>query len=449
MTVIGVFVGVLIFVLPGCGLSSASPGAPALAAPEVEGSPPSTFGGGTESLHPLDTNPTIPEPVRPLGAVRAGIEVLLSGDLAQLRGKRVGLITNHTGRDAAGRSTIDLLYQAPGMELVALFSPEHGIRGVAEAGERVASGRDQGTGLPIHSLYGETRKPTAAMLEGVELLVFDIQDIGTRYYTYLWTMALALQAAAEHGLELMVLDRPNPLGGVGVQGNLLEPAQSSFVGLYPVPIRHGLTAGEMALLLNGEYGIGARLTVVPVEGWRRDAWFDQTGFPWTAPSPNMPSLESALHYPGTCLFEGTNLSVGRGTPLAFQQVGAPWLNHEEVARRLNARGLAGVRFEPVVFTPEQPGDGKFDAEPVRGVKFVATDRDSYDATKAALAVLVEIRALHPDRLRWHVSHFDRLAGTDRVRKQIMAGADIDEITAGWAVEMKRFERVRARYLLYP
>jgi uncharacterized protein YbbC (DUF1343 family) len=449
MTVIGVFVGVLIFVLPGCGLSSASPGAPALAAPEVEGSPPSTFGGGTESLHPLDTNPTIPEPVRPLGAVRAGIEVLLSGDLAQLRGKRVGLITNHTGRDAAGRSTIDLLYQAPGMELVALFSPEHGIRGVAEAGERVASGRDQGTGLPIHSLYGETRKPTAAMLEGVELLVFDIQDIGTRYYTYLWTMALALQAAAEHGLEFMVLDRPNPLGGVGVQGNLLEPAQSSFVGLYPVPIRHGLTAGEMALLLNGEYGIGARLTVVPVEGWRRDAWFDQTGFPWTAPSPNMPSLESALHYPGTCLFEGTNLSVGRGTPLAFQQIGAPWLNHEEVARRLNARGLAGVRFEPVVFTPEQPGDGKFGAEPVRGVKFVATDRDSYDATKAALAVLVEIRALHPDRLRWHVSHFDRLAGTDRVRKQIMAGADIDEITAGWAVEMKRFERVRARYLLYP
>jgi uncharacterized protein YbbC (DUF1343 family) len=163
----------------------------------------------------------------------------------------------------------------------------------------------------------------------------------------------------------------------------------------------------------------------------------------------MPSLESALHYPGTCLFEGTNLSVGRGTPLAFQQIGAPWLNHEEVARRLNARGLAGVRFEPVVFTPEQPGDGKFGAEPVRGVKFVATDRDSYDATKAALAVLVEIRALHPDRLRWHVSHIDRLAGTDRVRKQIMAGADIDEITAGWAVEMKRFERVRARYLLYP
>jgi uncharacterized protein YbbC (DUF1343 family) len=382
------------------------------------------------------------------GAIRPGIDVLLAGDSSVLRGKRVGLVTNHTGKNAAGESTIDLLHRAPSVELVALFSPEHGIRGEAEAGEKVSSGRDQAPGLPIHSLYGETRKPTPAMLRGLDVLVFDIQDIGTRYYTYVWTMALALQAAAEEGLEFVVLDRPNPLGGKAVQGNLLEPAQASFVGLYPVPMRHGLTAGELARLLNGEYGFGARLTVIPVEGWRREAWFDETGLPWTAPSPNMPSLESALHYPGSCLFEGTNLSVGRGTPLAFQQVGAPWLDHEELARRLNARGLPGVRFEPVVFTPAKPGDGKFGGEAVRGIRLVATEREAYDPTVAAIAMLVEIRALHPESLRWHASHFDRLAGTERVRRQIMAGADVAEVTAGWGEEMARFDGVRGRYLIY-
>lgn len=453
----GVLLMILLAVLSGCAQGGRG-GADPAPAPPAAGAPEPVAPAGDQAARPVPPSPTtarpadrepwIPGGAQQLGAVRPGIDVLLAGDLAPLRGKRVGLITNHTGKNSAGESTIDLLHRAPGFELVALFSPEHGIRGEAEAGEKVASGRDRTTGLPIHSLYGETRKPTPAMLEGLDVLVFDIQDIGTRYYTYVWTMALALQAAAEQGLEFVVLDRPNPLGGEAVQGNLLEPAQASFVGLYPVPMRHGLTAGELARLLNGEYGIGARLAVVPAEGWRRGAWFDQTGLPWTAPSPNMPSLESALHYPGTCLFEGTNLSVGRGTALAFQQLGAPWLDHEELARRLNARGLPGVRFEPVVFTPERPGDGKFGGEAVRGVRFVATEREAYDPTVAAVAALVEIRALHPERLRWNASHFDRLAGTEKVRRQIMAGADLAEITAGWAAEMARFGGVRGRYLIY-
>lgn len=380
--------------------------------------------------------------------VRLGIDVLMAGDAVPLRGRRVGLITNHTGRNAAGESTIDLLHEYPAVELVALYSPEHGIRGAAEAGERVASGRDARTGLPVHSLYGETRSPTSEMLEGVEVLVFDIQDIGTRYYTYVWTMALAMRAAAEHGIPFFILDRPNPIGGLQIQGNVLEPEYATFVGLYPVPMRHGLTTGELARLVNTEFGIGADLTVVPMEGWRRDMWFDETGLPWTAPSPNMPSLESATHYPGTCLFEGTNLSVGRGTPLAFQQIGAPWLDHEELARRLEAYGLPGLHVEPVVFTPERPGDGKYGGEAVRGVRFVVTDRDHYDPTRATVAALIEIRRLHPDRLEWRSSHFDRLAGTDRLRRGITAGASLEEVTAGWDGQVEAFRKVREPYLLY-
>lgn len=372
----------------------------------------------------------------------------MAGDPGTVLRGRVGLITNHTGRSSTGESTIDLLHGHPDVELVALFSPEHGIRGAAEAGERVASGRDERTGLPIHSLYGETRTPTPAMLRGLDVLVFDIQDIGARYYTYVWTMALAMRAAADHGLRFVVLDRPNPIGGNGVQGNVLDPAFATFVGLYPVPMRHGLTAGELARYLVGEHGIDVDLTVVPVEGWRRDLWYDETGLPWTPPSPNIPSLESAIHYPGTCLFEGTNLSVGRGTDAAFQQIGAPWLDAETLAARLNAYGLPGVQFETVVFTPNAPGDGKFGGTQVRGVRFVATDRERYDPTRAAVAALVEIRRLHPDRLTWRESHFDRLAGTDRLRRGIVAGASVEDLTADWDEQVREFQERRRSYLLY-
>lgn len=379
--------------------------------------------------------------------VRVGVDVLADGVPAALTGRRVGLVTNHTGVARDGRSTIDVLAETPGIELVALFSPEHGIRGTAAPGERVASGVDERTGLPVHSLYGETRRPTAEMLRGVEALVFDIQDIGARPYTYIYTMALAMQAAAEHDLPFVVLDRPNPIGGEIVEGNLLEPAFATFVGMYPIPVRHGMTAGELAGFFNREFGIGARLEVVRAEGWRRSTWGDATGQPWVNPSPNIRRLEAAIHYPGTVFFEGTNLSTGRGSEMPFEQVGAPWLDAAGVAARMNGRSLPGVRFEAVEFTPRQPGDDKFADEPVRGVRLVVTDRERYRPVEASLLLLDEIVRHHPDEIAWHVAHFDRLAGTDRLRRAIER-RELAPLLREWAAEAERFQTTRAPYLLY-
>jgi uncharacterized protein YbbC (DUF1343 family) len=386
--------------------------------------------------------------------VRAGIDVLLEDQPELLRGLRVGLITNHTGLAGLADgvdgavSTIDRLHEHPDMELVALFGPEHGLRGDAEAGERVADGIDPRTGLPVHSLYGETRRPGPEVLDGVDALVFDIQDIGTRYYTYVWTMAHSMEAAAERGVRFVVLDRPNPIGGTLMQGNVLDPAFATFVGLYPVPMRHGLTPGELARYLNVEHGIGVELDVVPVAGWRRDMWYDDTGLGWIPPSPNMPSVEAAAHYPGTCLFEGTNLSVGRGTDRAFEQIGAPWLDHETLVERLTAYDLPGVEFLPVTFTPRSPGDGKFGGQAVRGIRLRVTDRERYDPAIAGIALVVEIHRLHSNRLQWHVRHFDRLAGTDRVRQAVLAGRSVDHITADWAAQVAAFRAAAEPYLLY-
>ena len=380
-------------------------------------------------------------------AVRPGIEVLLSDSLDLVRGRRVGLITNHTGRDRNGVPSIDLLAEHPEVDLVALFSPEHGIRGSAEAGVRVSDSVDGRTGLPIHSLYGETRAPNDEMLEGIEVLLFDIQDVGTRYYTYLSTMALAMEAAGERGIPFMVLDRPNPIGGDPVQGNVLDPDYSSFVGLYPIPMRHGLTAGEFARMAVGEFGVRAELSVAVADGWRRMMPFADTGIPWIAPSPNMPSVESALHYPGTCLFEGTPISVGRGTDRAFQQVGAPWLDGDELAARLQALAVPGVRFVAVSFAPENPGDGKFGGTEVRGVRLVA-DGPEYDPTLTALALLVEIKAMSGDRWSWRVGHFDRLAGTDALRNALDAGVSYRELAEGWGDGLEEYVDRRAAYLLY-
>lgn len=379
--------------------------------------------------------------------MRPGIEVLLSDSSHLVSGRRVGLITNHTGIARDGTHSMDLLL-SQGIELVALFGPEHGIRGAVDEGDRVASSRDEGTGLPIHSLYSETLEPTPEMLADVEVLLFDIQDIGARYYTYVSTMALALKAAAEHSIPFVVLDRPNPIGGRLVQGNVLEPEHSSFVGLYPVPMRHGMTAGELARLFNGQFGIGAELHVIPADGWRRADWFDETGLPWIKTSPNMPDLESATHYPGTCLFEGTNLSVGRGTPIAFQQIGAPWLDGAALAERLNGYNLPGVRFEPVTFTPEGPHDRKYGGDVVNGARFITTDRSIYDPTRAGVAALIEARRLAGEHWEWLPGHFDRLAGTSRLRQQIEAGASLEEATSEWRDQLATFNQLRARYLLY-
>ncbi len=391
---------------------------------------------------PPALHPTAP-PVRP------GVEVLLSDSLHLVAGKGVGLVTNHTGVDHRGVSTIDRLAATPGLRLVALFSPEHGIQGREEAGVKVAGGVDARTGIPVHSLYGDTRKPTPAMLQGVEVLLFDIQDVGARYYTYVSTMALAMEAAGEAGIPFVVLDRPNPLGGAAVQGNVLDPAFASFVGMYPVPMRHGMTPGELARLYVGEFGLRVDLHVVPMEGWRRDMLFGDTGLPWIPPSPNMPSVESAFHYPGTCLFEGTPLSVGRGTGLAFQVVGAPWLDGEALARSVTAYGIPGVRVEAVAFTPRSPGDGKFDGREVRGVRLTVTDPASYDPTWMGLALLVEARRLAGGRWSWQASHFDRLAGTDRLRLGIEAGLGVEGLRGGWEEQLDRFRRLREPYLLYP
>ena len=362
-----------------------------------------------------------------------------------LRGRRVGLITNHTGIDASGASGIDRLAALDGMRLVALFAPEHGIRGSAAPGERIQSGRDERTGLPIHSLYGETRSPTPAMLEGVEALLFDMQDVGARQYTYISTMALGMQAAAEHDIPFVVLDRPNPIGGEVVEGGLLDPEFSSFVGMYPIPSRHGMTVGELARLFNDRFGIGARLVVVPMEGWTRATWFDETGLPWVNPSPNIRSLEAASHYPGTVYLEGTNLSEGRGTERPFEQTGAPWLRAEATASAMNSLRLPGVRFQAVE-VPVDPGAAKYPGESLPGVRLAVTDRVVYRPVEAALRLIAQIRRTHPEEFRWSGS-IDRLAGSDALRSAIEAGG-LDSLLARWEEEAAEFRRQRAPYLLY-
>ena len=383
-----------------------------------------------------------------LDQVRPGIEVLLSDSLHLVEGRRVGLITNHTGIDSEGVASIDRLMAAQEVDLAALYSPEHGIRGTVRGGDAVGSERDAGSGLPIHSLYGETRRPTPEMLAGIDVLLFDIQDVGARFYTYVSTMALAMEAAGEAGIPFVVLDRPNPIGGRAVQGTVLDPAFSTFVGLYPVPMRHGMSPGELAKMMVGEFGIEVSLTVVPAAGWTRGMGFQDTGLPWVPPSPNMPSAESALHYAGTCLFEGTNISVGRGTSEAFQILGAPWLDGVALVDALEGYGIPGVSFEAVRFSPQNPGDGKYGGQEIPGIRLRAETLD-YDPTMAALALLREIRAQSGDRWEWRVAHFDRLAGTDRLREALEAGVPMEDLRTGWDQALDAFRAQRAPYLIYP
>jgi uncharacterized protein YbbC (DUF1343 family) len=373
--------------------------------------------------------------------------VLLTDSLHLVQGMTVGLITNHTGIDRERVHGIDRLADNPEVELAALFSPEHGIRGEAEGGVGIQSQVDERTGLPIHSLYGETRKPLPEMLEGLDALLFDIQDVGARYYTYVSTMALAMEAAGEAGIPFIVLDRPNPIGGLAVQGAVLEPEFSTFVGLFPVPMRHGMTPAELARLYVGEFGIQADLRVVPVDGWKREMMYGDANLPWIPPSPNMPSVESALHYPGTCLFEGTNLSVGRGTSIAFQVVGAPWLDSDSLAAAMARYELPGVEIRPFRFTPRDPGDRKFPSQEVNGVRLVSVGSD-YDPTLAALALLRETRRMSGDQWEWREAHFDRLAGNDRLRAGVEAGDPLDRLRAGWTEGVEAFLRLREPYLLY-
>jgi uncharacterized protein YbbC (DUF1343 family) len=394
--------------------------------------------------------PLVPAPVRApssgaLLPVQPGVELLLGDSIGLVRGRAVGLVSNQAGVDAAGVSDVDRLLGA-GIRLVALFSPEHGFRGAAEPGEQVASSVDSATGLPIYSLYGRTSAPTDSMLQGLDVVLVDLPDVGARYYTYLSTTIEVMRVAARRNLPVVVLDRPNPIGGL-VQGNILDMAYRSFVGALPMPMRHGLTLGEAARLANQELRLGADLRVVPAAGWRRGAFFGSTGLPFLPPSPNLQTLESLFHYPGTCLFEGTALSVGRGTDAAFRQVGAPWLDVSRVLAALPTHRLPGVQFLGVRFTPERPGDGKYDGVPLRGIRMVLTDPERYDPTLTAVVLLSTINRIHPDSLRFRPAHFDRLAGGTTLRDAVIAGRDPFAIVASWEPGLATWARHREPVLL--
>jgi uncharacterized protein YbbC (DUF1343 family) len=386
-------------------------------------------------------------PVAPRAPVQPGIEGVLGDSAHLVRGRVVGLVSNHAGVDAAGVSDVDRILRA-GLRLVALFSPEHGFRGAADPGERVASTIDSATGLPIYSLYGRTSAPTDSMLTGLEVILVDLPDVGARYYTYFSTTIEVLRAAARRRLTVVVLDRPNPIGGT-VQGNILDTAYRSFVGPLPMPMRHGLTLGEAARLANLELGLGADLRVVPVTGWRRDEALDATGLPFIPPSPNLQSLESLFHYPGTCLFEGTALSVGRGTDAAYRQIGAPWLDVSRVLAALPTDRLPGVQFLGVRFTPERPGDAKYPGVALRGIRLVLTNPATYDPTLTAVVLLSTINRIHPDSLRFRPVGFDRLAGGPALREAVIAGRDPFRIVAAWGPGLAAWSRHRESVLMYP
>ena len=380
------------------------------------------------------------------GPVRPGIDVFLEHLPAELRGKRVGLITNSSAVDRAGVSDIDRMSRHDGLRLVALLAPEHGIRGEADAGAKIGDEKDAKTGLPVYSLYrAEDRGPTAEMLKDVDVLVYDLQEVGGRTWTYVSTMALSMQAAAKRGIPFVVLDRPNPIGGEIVEGARLDPAFASFVGMYPIPARHGMTVGELAALINGQHGIGADLTVIKAAHWRRSQWRDDTGLPWVNPSPNLRSLAALISYPGTVYFEGTNLTEGRGTDRPFEQIGAAWLRAPEIVEAMNAMRLPGVRFDAITM-PVAKSAAKFAGETIPGIRFVVTDRQAYRPVRTALLLIDSIKRRQPAQFAWGPS-IDRLTGSDKVRHAIDDGR-LPALLEEWDRDAAEFSRIREAFLLY-
>jgi len=378
-------------------------------------------------------------------AVKTGLDNVASYERL-FRGKRVGIITNHTAYNSAGRHITDVFADMEGVRITALFGPEHGIRGTEAAGKKI----DSRTGdVPVYSLYGKTTKPTAKMLSDVDVLVFDIQDVGARFYTYTYTMSLAMEAAAENGKRFVVLDRPNPINGLTVEGNILEPKFASFVGLYPIPVRHGMTVGELAKMFNDQGwlagGVKADLVVAPMQGWRRSLWYDETGLRFIKPSPNMTNLKTATVYPGLCLLEGTNVSEGRGTSKPFLQFGAPWIDDGNLTARLNKLNLPGIRFQPVSFTPNA---SKYAGQRCHGAEITITNRDLLESYWAGIVIVNEIRRMYPNRFEFRASHFDRLCGTADVRNAITNGSSLQSLKVTWQAKLKTFLQMRKRYLLY-
>ncbi|MCA8951003.1 MAG: DUF1343 domain-containing protein [Planctomycetes bacterium] len=376
-----------------------------------------------------------------IAQVKTGIDVLAADGCARLHGRKIGLITNHTGRTADGRRTVDVLAAAADVELVALFSPEHGWDGVLD--EKVADSRDAAIGLLVHSLYGETRKPTEAMLAGVDTLVFDIQDIGCRFYTYVATMRNCLEAAGEHDLRFVVLDRPNPIGGLATAGPVLEKERQNFVGAHRVPLRHGMTAGELARMMAGEDAIRVELEIVACEGWQRADLWDRTGLCWIDPSPNMRSLTEALLYPGIGLVETTNVSVGRGTDTPFEVLGAPWIDGRQLAADLRGRGLPGVTFVPIRFTPDS---SKHAGVECGGVNFVITDWRTFEPVRLGMHVMSALHRLFA--ADWQTKSLDRLLLHEASMQAILADTEPDAIVASWEKELDLFRIRRRHFLLY-
>jgi uncharacterized protein YbbC (DUF1343 family) len=369
------------------------------------------------------------------------VDVLYGDRFAPLRGKRVGIITNHTGLDASGRRTIDLLHRAPDVKLAAIFTPEHGLTGRVDA--KVGNSRDATTQVPVYSLYGESLRPKPETLKGLDALVFDVQDAGARFYTYMSTMAYTMEAAAKRGIDFYVLDRPNPITGAAVAGPVLDADLKGFTAYYAMPVRHGMTLGELARMFNAENRIGARLTVVPMKGYRRDMWFDETGRPWVNPSPNLRSLNQTLLYPGVALNEASNVSVGRGTATPFEVLGAPWIEAQRLAETLQARNVPGVDFAAVHFTPK---GGPYEGQVCHGVRMRVVDRRQLDAVGMGVEILGALYRLYPN-----VFQIDRaltLLGSRSALQAIKDGQDPRAVVAAWQPALEQFMGVREKYLLY-
>ena len=379
--------------------------------------------------------------------VNCGVD-RIKEDSSILKGLRLGLITNYTGVDRELKSTIDILNEVG--ELTCMFSPEHGVRGDFQAGAQVPDYVDEKTGVKVYSLYGDKKKPTKDMLRNVDPLVFDIQDVGARFYTYLYTMSYSMEAAKEFGKKFIVLDRPNPLGGMKVEGAILDTAFSSFVGMYPIPTRYGLTIGEIARLFNSEFDIGCDLEVIELEGWKRDMYFDDTDLNFIAPSPNIPTIDTALVYIGTCLFEGTNVSEGRGTTQPFQTIGAPWIDGEKLAQDLNAMNLKGVKFRPHYLTPTF---SKHEGELCKGIQIHVRDRETIEPFKVGVAIVHNLASNYeefeflPPYREGGRQFFDLLAGTDKLRESIISG-NVDEFFESIDKDLEEFQKVREKYIIY-
>jgi len=371
----------------------------------------------------------------------AGLDVLEAQKFAPLRGRHVGLITNHTGVDAQGRSAIDLLTKAPGVHLVAIFSPEHGIAGNADA--KTGSSRDASSGLPIYSLYGETRRPTEEMLRGIDTLVFDIQDAGVRFYTYTTTMAYCMEEAAKRAIAFYVLDRPNPLGGEIVEGPMLDADKTAFVAYFPMPLRYGLTIGELAQFLNAENRIGCDLHVIAMRNWRRAAFYDNTGIRWIPPSPALRTLKGAVLYPGLEILQNAGVSVGRGTETPFEEFGAPWMDGEKVAAELNARRLAGVHF---VATQFLPASGLYAGQRCGGVSARVSDRAMIRSVRAGLEIAAVLWRLYPRE--FDAAKTLLLLGNEATVRMLLEGTSPEEIVRSWSADLAAFDAVRRKYLLY-